>query len=142
MKPTQKLSGNPVKPFKKVNRVKISNFSYNVYLKAIYGAVSGDFEPFNNAWNMIEQFMIPELQENTDRYDPSNPGTSAGITVGQDPIFNEIKEAYNTSDIYIMHWLSDVDNIYGFGRFQVVFSRLFCSERTFRQYSGSVRTRT
>lgn len=93
-------------------------FSYNVYLKAIYGAVSGDFEPFNNAWNMIEQFMIPELQENTDRYDPSNPGTSAGITVGEDPIFNEIKEAYNTSDIYIMHWLSDVDNIYGFGNIQ------------------------
>ncbi|ERL93248.1 exoglucanase B isoform X1 [Dendroctonus ponderosae] len=93
-------------------------FSYNVYLKAVYGAITGDFEPFNNAWDMIEEFMIPKLQTNSDRYNPENPGTASGITVGQDPIFNELKAAYETDEIYIMHWLSDVDNVYGFGNVQ------------------------
>ncbi|XP_050301761.1 exoglucanase B-like [Anthonomus grandis grandis] len=93
-------------------------FSYNVYLKAVYGAITGDFEPFNDAWDMIERYMIPRLQTNSERYDPKNPGTASGITVGQDPIFQELLDAYNTTEVYIMHWLSDVDNIYGFGNIQ------------------------
>ncbi|KAL1517943.1 hypothetical protein ABEB36_001639 [Hypothenemus hampei] len=93
-------------------------FSYNVYLQAVYGALTGDFQPFNKAWDMIEQHMIPKLQINAERYNPSNPRNVSGITVGVDPIFNELKDAYNTSDVYIMHWLSDVDNIYGFGNIQ------------------------
>lgn len=93
-------------------------FSYNVYLKAMYGAIQGDFSPFNSAWDMIEKYMIPTLQPNTDRYNPANPGSSPGMAVGQDPLFNELKAAYGTNDIYIMHWLSDVDNIYGFGNVQ------------------------
>ena len=39
-----------------------------------------------------------------------------GVSVGTDPIANELKTAYGTSDIYGMHWLLDVDNTYGFGR--------------------------
>lgn len=50
------------------------------------------------------------------RYNPESPGTAAGITVGQDPIFQELKAAYETDEVYIMHWLSDVDNVYGFGK--------------------------
>ena len=37
------------------------------------------------------------------------------MTVGKDPIGDELKSTYGTSDIYRMHWLADVDNKYGFG---------------------------
>ena len=37
------------------------------------------------------------------------------MTPGSDPIGAELKSTYGTSDIYGMHWLADVDNIYGFG---------------------------
>ncbi len=37
------------------------------------------------------------------------------MPVGQDPIAGELKSAYGTDDIYGMHWLEDVDNVYGYG---------------------------
>lgn len=49
------------------------------------------------------------------RYNPASPISLDGYTIGEDPIFSELKEAYNTTDVYVMHWLSDVDNVYGFG---------------------------
>ena len=36
--------------------------------------------------------------------------------LGKDPIASELSSAYGTSDIYGMHWIIDVDNVYGFGR--------------------------
>lgn len=36
--------------------------------------------------------------------------------MGTDPIAGELKSAYGTDDVYGMHWLLDVDNVYGFGR--------------------------
>ncbi|KAF7267540.1 hypothetical protein GWI33_019246 [Rhynchophorus ferrugineus] len=92
--------------------------SYNIWLKAMYGGLSGNFTPFNEAWNVIENYMIPETQPNADKYNPQNPGEQSGTTVGIDPIYNELKSSYGQDKLYVMHWLSDVDNIYGFGNIQ------------------------
>ena len=37
-----------------------------------------------------------------------------GVQVGSDPIAGELRAAYGP-DVYGMHWLMDVDNVYGFG---------------------------
>ncbi|XP_050297946.1 exoglucanase B-like [Anthonomus grandis grandis] len=92
--------------------------SYNIWLKAMYGGISGDFSAFNEAWNVIENYMIPETQYNTDKYDPSAAASTSTITAGIDPIGNELKSSYGDNNLRVMHWLLDVDNIYGFGNTQ------------------------
>ncbi|WP_037945385.1 glycoside hydrolase family 48 protein, partial [Streptomyces sp. NRRL WC-3774] len=37
------------------------------------------------------------------------------VPVGSDPLAAELKSTYNTDDVYGMHWLQDVDNVYGYG---------------------------
>jgi hypothetical protein len=108
-------------------------FSYYLWLEAVYGQVTGDWSKFNTAWATMEKYIIPATadQPTNSFYDPSKPATYAaesntisnypsqldtGVSVGTDPIANELKSAYGTSDIYGMHWLLDVDNTYGFGR--------------------------
>ncbi|MBX6387337.1 MAG: endoglucanase, partial [Microbispora sp.] len=107
-------------------------FSYYLWLEAMYGKVTGDWSKFNTAWQTMEKYIIPSHadQPTNDKYDPSKPATYAGewndisqypsrldssVSVGSDPIANELKSAYGTSDIYGMHWLLDVDNVYGYG---------------------------
>lgn len=107
-------------------------YSYFIYLEAMYGAISGDFSSFNSAWEIMEKYTIPthEDQSTNSNYNPSSPATFAeekdspqeypvqmepGVPVGNDPIYQELVSAYGTSDIYGMHWLTDVDNVYGFG---------------------------
>ncbi|MFM9559414.1 glycoside hydrolase family 48 protein, partial [Streptomyces caniscabiei] len=53
----------------------------------------------------------PEL-DTPDEY-PAKLDSS--VASGADPIAGELKSAYGTDDIYGMHWLEDVDNVYGFG---------------------------
>lgn len=106
--------------------------SYYVWLEAMYGSATGDWEPFKKAWQITETYLIPSSQDqSTQGYDPAKPATYAaehdtpngypsqlvntpGI-VGQDPLGNELKTTYGTSDIYAMHWILDVDNWYGYG---------------------------
>ncbi len=107
-------------------------FSYWMWLEAAYGRVSGDWTPFNNAWAVAEKSIIPQHadQPSNDSYNASAPATYApehplpsaypskldsSVPVGSDPIAAELKSAYGTSDIYGMHWLMDVDNVYGYG---------------------------
>ncbi|KAH1000941.1 hypothetical protein HUJ04_013210 [Dendroctonus ponderosae] len=40
--------------------------SYNIWLHAMYGAIADDFAPFNNAWSVIENYLIPQAQYNMD----------------------------------------------------------------------------
>jgi len=108
-------------------------FSYYLWLEASYGRIAGDWAPFKAAWASMEKFIIPATadQPTNSKYDPSKPATyapehprmdqypsvlDANVKVGTDPIANELKSAYGTSDIYGMHWLIDVDNTLGFGR--------------------------
>ncbi|PFG42663.1 cellulose binding domain-containing protein [Isoptericola jiangsuensis] len=107
-------------------------YSFWLWLETSYGQVTGDWEPFNHAWDTLEQYMIPttENQPTNGAYDPARPATYApefnhpsqypsqldtSVGVGTDPIGNELKATYGTSEVYGMHWLADVDNVYGFG---------------------------
>ncbi|AXI79030.1 glycoside hydrolase family 48 protein [Peterkaempfera bronchialis] len=107
-------------------------YSYLIWLQAEYGQVTGDWSKFNAAWTTMEKYMIPTHadQPTNSFYDPSKPATYApehdlpeqypsqldsGVSVGKDPIAAELKSAYGTDDIYGMHWLQDVDNVYGYG---------------------------
>ncbi|WP_130779961.1 glycoside hydrolase family 48 protein [Cellulomonas biazotea] len=107
-------------------------YSYWLWLEALYGQVTQDWAPLNHAWDTMEKYMIPQTvdQPTNSFYNPAKPATYAneynhpsqypsqlnsGNSVGVDPIANELKSTYGTSDIYQMHWLADVDNVYGFG---------------------------
>ncbi|WP_402467467.1 glycoside hydrolase family 48 protein [Isoptericola aurantiacus] len=107
-------------------------YSFWLWLETSYGQVTGDWEPFNHAWDTLEAYMIPttENQPTNAAYDPDSPATYApefnhpsaypsqldtGVSVGADPIADELEQTYGTSEIYGMHWLADVDNVYGFG---------------------------
>lgn len=107
-------------------------FSYYLWLEAAYGRVSGDWSPFNAAWTSLETYAIPSSadQPTNSGYNAAKPATYAaeypspksypsqllhGVPVGADPIAAELKAAYGSGDVYGMHWLLDVDNIYGFG---------------------------
>ncbi|MEU8140843.1 glycoside hydrolase family 48 protein [Nonomuraea sp. NPDC048901] len=108
-------------------------FSYYLWLEAVYGQITGDWAKFNTAWATMEKYIIPATadQPTNSFYTPSKPATyipestsinnypsplDTSVSVGSDPIANELKSAYGTADIYGMHWLLDVDNTYGFGR--------------------------
>ncbi|MGA5195780.1 glycoside hydrolase family 48 protein [Streptomyces exfoliatus] len=107
-------------------------YSYLIWLQAMYGKITGDWTKFNGAWDTMEKFMIPTHADTptTGSYNASKPATYApewdlpsqyparldsGVTSGSDPIAAELKSAYGTDDIYGMHWIQDVDNVYGFG---------------------------
>jgi chitodextrinase len=107
-------------------------YSYWIWLEALYGQVTGDWAPLNNAWATMEKNMIPQAvdQPTNSFYNPNSPATYAsefnhpsqypsalnsGVSTGKDPLANELKSTYGNSDIYQMHWLADVDNVYGFG---------------------------
>jgi hypothetical protein len=108
-------------------------YSYFIWLEAMYGKVTGDFTFFDRAWKNMDYYAIPrhEDQPSNDGYGPGKPATYSEegnvptdypkplvgtVKVGKDPIAEELKRAYGTSDVYGMHWLIDVDNFYGFGR--------------------------
>lgn len=105
-------------------------YSYWIWMEAVQGAITGNYSAFNEAWKNMEQYIIPKLQQGSDSYKPEKPATyvaeldapnnypslvDSSVPVGQDPLCSELESAYNTKDIYAMHWLLDVDNIYGFG---------------------------
>ncbi|MFF9172911.1 glycoside hydrolase family 48 protein [Streptomyces sp. NPDC014793] len=107
-------------------------YSYLLWLQAMYGKVTGDWSKFNGAWEIMEKYMIPTHadQPTNSFYNASKPATYApeqdtpdeypakldtGVSVGPDPIAGELKSAYGTDDVYGMHWIQDVDNVYGYG---------------------------
>ena len=107
-------------------------YSYLIWLEAQYGQVTGDWGPFNDAWDLMEEYMIPDSSEQptTSFYNASSPATYApestnpadypapldpGVRVGSDPLAAELRSTYGTSDIYGMHWIQDVDDVYGYG---------------------------
>ncbi|MFS7873604.1 glycoside hydrolase family 48 protein [Streptomyces asiaticus] len=107
-------------------------YSYLIWLQAMYGKVTGDWSKFNSAWDTMEKYMIPTHadQPTNSFYNASKPATYApewdqpsqypsqlngNVPVGNDPIAAELKSAYGTDDIYGMHWIQDVDNVYGYG---------------------------
>ncbi|GIJ48735.1 cellulose 1,4-beta-cellobiosidase [Virgisporangium aliadipatigenens] len=105
-------------------------FSYWLWLEAYYGRIEGDWAPFNQAWTIMEKYIIPSSADQPtagvagdaqyaseynwpDQY-PS--ALNASVPVGKDPLRSELQSTYGTGDVYGMHWLIDVDNTYKFGR--------------------------
>jgi hypothetical protein len=105
-------------------------FSYWIWLEANYGRVTQNWAPFNNAWTVMEKYIIPSHNDQPTAGVAGTPQYAAefnlpsqypsalqpSVPVGVDPLRNELQSAYGTGDIYGMHWLLDVDNTYGFGR--------------------------
>ncbi|ABX02947.1 glycoside hydrolase family 48 [Herpetosiphon aurantiacus DSM 785] len=108
-------------------------YSYWLWLEAMYGEATGNWQPLADAWRNMEMYIIPTSQDqpSSGSYNANSPATYAGewelpsqypsqlqtnVSVGQDPIAAELRSAYGTSDVYGMHWLLDVDNWYGYGR--------------------------
>ena len=106
--------------------------SFWMWLEAAYGRVTGDWAPFNEAWTVAERTIIPPHadQSTSGSYSPGAPATYApehplpddypsaldpSVPVGSDPIATELAASYGTMDVYGMHWLMDLDNIYGYG---------------------------
>ncbi len=105
-------------------------FSYWLWLEAYYGRVTQNWSPFNNAWTVMEKYIIPTHADQPTAGSAGTPQYAAeynlpsqypsalnpNVAVGQDPLRSELQSTYGTGDIYGMHWLMDVDNTYGFGR--------------------------
>lgn len=108
-------------------------FSYWLWLEAMHGRATGDWSGFTGAWQKMEEALIPGAAEqpNTDVYDPRKPATyvpeadrlaeypvamQPAAAVGADPLYAELRSAYGATDLYLMHWLLDVDGVYGYGR--------------------------
>lgn len=108
-------------------------YSYWMWLEAAYGKFTKDWKPLAKAWESAEAYLIPtpDDQPTAASYTDSHPAVYAGeqdlpsgypapldpsAQTGQDPLAKELKATYQTSFIYGMHWIIDVDNWYGFGR--------------------------
>ena len=106
-------------------------FSYYIWVEAIHGALTKDWSGLQTAWATMEKYMIPShaQQPTNDGYVTTKPATYApematpsmypagldgGIPVGADPIATELTTTHG-NDVYMMHWIMDVDNWYGFG---------------------------
>ncbi len=105
-------------------------YSYWLWLEAMYGNLTGDWSYLQNAWTNMETYIIPSHADQPNNncaykatYAPEGDLPSdypvmldPNVSVGNDPICNELAQTYGTSDIYGMHWLLDVDNWYGYGQ--------------------------
>ncbi|ASW55814.1 glycoside hydrolase family 48 protein [Plantactinospora sp. KBS50] len=107
-------------------------FSYWLWLEAQYGRIQGNWAPFNNAWTVMEKYIIPSGTDyhsggynagSPAQYAPEKPypdqypvAFDTGVQAGRDPLYDELTSTYGNSDVYGMHWLIDVDNVYGFGK--------------------------
>jgi hypothetical protein len=100
--------------------------SYYLWLEAQYGRITGEWDSFNEAWEVMEKYMIPSR----DKFKFGGYNTSDGsdyapegdtpreypvtrdpdVKVGADPIYSELKSAYGDGSLYSMHWLIDTDN--------------------------------
>lgn len=107
-------------------------YSYILWLEALHGKLTGDWQPLAEAWNIIEQQIIPtsQMQPTADGYNPGSPATyvpegplpssyplplTPSAAVGSDPISAALAQQYGSWEIYGMHWLLDLDNVYGYG---------------------------
>jgi hypothetical protein len=107
-------------------------YSYYMWLEAMYGKFTNDWTAFSDAWSSADAYIIPhgEDQKGMNTYKPNSPAgfmneyvsinkypskLLPSAPVGQDPLRDDLKKAYNTDEMYGMHWLLDTDNWYGYG---------------------------
>ncbi len=103
--------------------------SYLVWIAAMHGKITGDFSDVADAWETME-YLIPSDKEqpgfgNTsnieasyadEQQDPAKyPVQFDHNNKGKNPIAQDLNSAYSRGPVYLMHWLADVDNWYGYG---------------------------
>lgn len=104
--------------------------SFWVALETWKGLISEDWAGYSNAWNKIEQFYIPSAaNQPIGTYNAAHPAdfvpeqdlpslyppaTNLAAPVGNDPLYGELLNTYGTPNVYLMHWLIDVEGAYGF----------------------------
>lgn len=104
--------------------------SFYLKLEAWQAVLNADTTGYAAAWDCIEQYFIPSSQgQPWDAYTANSPAKftpdtatiqetpaagDATKTVGPDPLYASLVSAYNTKEVYLMHWLYDVDGIYQF----------------------------
>ncbi|WP_176736496.1 glycoside hydrolase family 48 protein [Oligoflexus tunisiensis] len=106
-------------------------FSYWAWLEAMYAHYTGDFAPLRYVYDRIDSYAVPPYQPSIQSYNPQSPATfarenstpqaypsplEAQVSVGQDPLAEDLKRTYGDGAIYGMHWLLDTSNWYGFGK--------------------------
>lgn len=106
-------------------------FSYLVWLAAMHGRISNDYKDVSKAWELMDEYMIPDASEQpgygnatevkgsyaSEYKDPEGyPAEMDHDNAGSNPIFTDLKKAYNNGPMYAMHWLADVDNWYEYGK--------------------------
>ncbi len=104
-------------------------YSYWIWLDVMYGGVTGDWSALENSWDKMEEYAIPtdemqptasDLTSATFAAEMAEPSyypspLESDVPVGEDPMSEDLADAYDTWSIYGMHWLFDCDNIYGYG---------------------------
>lgn len=104
--------------------------SFWVGLEAWKGMVSGNWDGYTNCWNVIDTHYVPsDDNQPVGVYDITSPAdyTPEGdlpsdyprlsqptAAKGIDPLYDELTSTYGKSQVYLMHWLIDVDGDYGF----------------------------
>lgn len=104
--------------------------SFWVGLEAWKGALSNDWSGYAAAWSSIEANYIPSAtNQPAGTYTPGSPATyqpegdlpsayptlpNTGAPVGVDPLYAELQTTYGNGRMFLMHWLIDVDGVYGY----------------------------
>jgi len=101
-------------------------------MNVFHAKLTGDWSQFYKTWSMIDQYFIPNSlqQQNAKYYLSQSPSKyvlsfndlrqypapfSNKIISGQDPIEKDLTKKYG-SQLFLMHWLVDADNFFGFGK--------------------------
>lgn len=104
--------------------------SYWPGLEAWHGLLNEDWTGYNRAWNAIDTYYVPGgANQPIVDYDAASPAsyvaeqllpslyppvTQVGAAVGVDPLYQELADTYGTTRMYLMHWIFDVEGLYGF----------------------------
>lgn len=119
--------------------------SFMIGLEAWQGILHNDWTGYQAGWATIEASFIPSAanqpigtytnahpadylpEGDTPQAYPTNSDPLA--PVGVDPLYQELTDTYGTKSMYLMHWLVDVDGVFGFkngdGATQAVFINNF-----------------
>lgn len=106
--------------------------SYYNWITAYYGKLTGDWADYNTSWDILEKYYIPsdKDQPNLGDYTPNKCASFVNASktpegypgkldttspTGADNLHAELKSAYGTTSMYLMHWIFDVDNWYKYG---------------------------
>lgn len=104
--------------------------SFWVKLEAWKFVVSGENEGMVKVWDSLEKVWIPDsASQPWGNYDFDRPAEympdvlnlsdspanlDFSFNAGKDPLGENLLDTYGTLDVYLMHWLIDVDGDYGF----------------------------